>query len=226
MRRIGIALLAFASLGQAPAHKGGTVTGTVAAVEKGETVKSDELYVYLEMTKFRSQQGKDFSAQIVQKDTKFTPHIAVIPVGGTVFFPNLDSQEHNVFAPSVKANDFIGFDLGRYNTNKTGRHQRFLEAGEFDIYCDIHKEMWAKVKVVPSRYIVPVVDGKYTFTDVPPGTYTVVAWAPDSTEMKSAKPITVADGTTNVDLLKVRLGKHPGEHLRKDGTPYSAYPAK
>ena len=45
-----IIVLSIANLGQAPAVKGGTVTGTVVAVSKGKPIKTTELWVYLEST--------------------------------------------------------------------------------------------------------------------------------------------------------------------------------
>ena len=47
--------------------------------------------------------------------------------------------------------------LGRYGPNKKGRSHKFEDAEEFDIFCDIHPEMWAKVKSVDSAYIERVV---------------------------------------------------------------------
>lgn len=219
MRPLLIAL-AIANLGQAPALKGGAVSGTVIAVSKGRAIKVDELYVYLESTKKPVQPGEKVVARIEQKNTKFIPNVIVIPTGAKVFFPNRDNEEHNVFSPPVKKGGWIGFDLGRYNTDQTGKHRKFREPGEFDIYCDIHKDMWAKVKAVQTRHIVKVVDGKYAFADVPPGTYRAIAWAPDSLESKSQLIEVTANGTAKAESLNLQYVTRSRHHNRKDDKPY------
>ena len=217
-----VIFLAIANLGQAPAVKGGTVSGIVVAVAKGRPTTTDELYVYLEGAKPTGTHGK-VVVRIEQKNTRFMPGVVVIPTGGTVFFPNRDSEEHNVFSPAVKANGWIGFDLGRYNTDAVGKKRSFRQPGEFDIYCDIHKCMNAKVKVVPTRHIAKVAGGKYTFTDVPPGTYRAVAWTPNSNESKSQLFEVAVGGKVDIQALNVQLVKGTRHHTRIDGSAYTTY---
>jgi hypothetical protein len=125
----------------------------------------------------------------------------------------------------VKKNDYFGFDLGRYGPDKTGRHRKFFELGEFDIYCDIHKDMRSKVKVVPTRYFTRVVDGKFTLTGIAPGAYTLVAWAPDSRESRSSQPFEVkANETKEAESLNVQFATSTGGHRRVDGSEYGPYP--
>jgi plastocyanin len=223
-----IPLLAIANLGQAPAVKGGTVTGSVVAVSKGKPIKTTDVWVYLEgTTPPKSSLGDGVVAQIVQKKLEFEPKIVVIPKGAKVFFPNRDPDEHNVFSPEVRKNAYFGFDLGRYGTDKIGRHRKFFELCEFDIYCDIHMGMWAKVKVIPTRYFTRVVDGKFTLTDVAPGTYTLVAWAPDSLESRSSQAFEVKAGETKTaESLNVQYVAGARGHRRVDGSEYDPYPQR
>jgi plastocyanin len=160
--------------------------------------------------------GAGIKREIRQVGRDFVPHVLVVPVGAEVAFPNYASEEHNVFSPTDPP-----FDLGRYSTDKRGKTHRFEDTDEFDIFCDIHREMWAKVKVVDSAFIVKVTDGKFTFTDVPAGSYKVVAWTPNSAESKSEK-LTVTDGSA-VALsapLHLQVTLKTGCHDRQDGTPY------
>jgi len=216
-------VLAIANLGQAPAVKGGTVTGTVAAARGRDPVNNVEhLWVYLEGEGKppTSKLGKDVVERIAQKNLTFSPRVLLIPRGATVFFPNRDSVEHNVFSPEMKS--WIGFNLGRYNTDKVGKPKTFREYGEFDIFCDVHPEMSAAVKVVPSRYYTKVVDGTYTFTDVPPGVYRVVAWSPDSTETRSSQFAVEAGPTKPVQVQSMPFQHTPWDttHNRSDGSAY------
>jgi hypothetical protein len=92
----------------------------------------------------------------------------------------------------------------------------------------MHSDMMAKVKVVDSAFIARVEHGRFTFTNVPPGTYKVVAWTPDSPEVKSPQAVTVTAGAA-VELsasLDVQLVTRSGCHERKDGTPYPGPYAK
>jgi plastocyanin len=207
------------------AEPSGSISGKVVAVKDGKPVAQTDVYVYLEpvgrKAKKTDMPGKGVRKEIHQKAVKgtkvFEPHVVVIPVGGAVAFPNDDREEHNVFSPTDP-----GFDLGRYNTDKKGKSQTFEYADEFDIYCDIHPQMWAKVKVVSSAYIAPVVDGTFTFAGVPSGTYKVIAWTADSAEVKSDKVVVNDAAVTLANALHLQVTTRSGCHDRKDGTPYDA----
>lgn len=214
-----LALLLLLLLGAGPSAPAGTVMGTVVAVKGGKPVKPEYAYVYLQPV--RPPRGKPpgagMSFEIHQKDKQFTPHVLVVPTGAVVSFPNEDKETHNVFSPNGPPDQF---DLGRKNPSERPSHT-FDDPGEVELYCDIHKEMWAKVKVVDTPYIVPVVDGKYTLANVAPGTYRVVAWAPSSTEVMSPEKVTVTAGqTTLVKELHLQLAPIRTVHVRKDGKPY------
>ena len=206
------------------APSNGAITGTVKFFEDGKQVTRPIVgYVYLLPARRRggSASPKPLTATIVQKDKKFTPDRLVIPVGSTVAFPNQEPRsrsdnDHNVFSPT----DPTPFDLSRYSSGET-RSRKFLDEGEFDIYCDIHVDMSAKVKVVETDRITVVTNGTFKLTDVPAGTYKVVAWAPDSAESKETITV-VAGDTTRVPQLNVQVGR-PKPHLRKDGSAYPIY---
>ena len=152
-----------------------------------------------------------------KKSRTFEPKVLVVPVGATVAFPNKDTEDHNVFTPE-RIRDPL-WDSGRYGPKKTNA-RRFREAQEYAVYCDLHKEMSATIKVVPSRHFAHVVDGKFSIANVPPGRYKVVAWAPGSAEVKSDVIEVKADATTPVPALNVHWGALNTVHLRIDGTQY------
>ena len=202
---------------------GGRVTGRVALVKDGKPVPPTDVFVYVEETRPKRRKeplGHGRKGQISQKGEDFLPHALVVPVGTEVAFPNLDFKEHNVFSSSDPP-----FDLGRYNHDAKGKTRVFMDPGEMEIYCDIHQQMAARVKVVESAWIARVgTDGSFAISGVPAGTYVVVAWAPDSAVTKS-EPIVVTEGATLVaEELHVQLGSWKKNHLRKDGTPYPCPP--
>jgi plastocyanin len=178
------------------------------------------VFVYLEPIARRARgaalPGAGTKREIRQVGEQFVPRVLVVPVGAEVFFPNYENKEHNVFSPTEPI-----FDLGRYKTDKKGKSHKFEFADEFDIFCDIHSKMSAKVKAVDSAYIVPVVDGKFTFTNVPAGKYKVVAWVRESPEVKSGEVTVSAGATTTLDReLHLQVKMLSGCHKRKDGTDY------
>jgi len=219
MRRAALLLLLL--LGNAPAAPAGSITGTVVALQKGKRVACDASYVFVYLKPAKPKYGKapgvGQTFTIVQQNLQFDPHVLVVPRGATVQFPNKDTSEtHNVFWPTEPH-----ADLGRRTASDPVQTHAFEDEREFSIYCDIHQKMWAKVKVVDTPYIAKVDhDGHYTFGNVAPGTYQVVAWAPSSEEVLSEK-LTVTDGrTVTARELHLQLKPIDTAHMRKGGKPY------
>jgi plastocyanin len=107
-----------------------------------------------------------------QRNETFVPHVLAIVAGTTVDFPNSDRTYHNVFSLSKTKT----FDLGRYAVGRS-KSVRFDRPGIVRVFCDIHSHMSAFILVFAHRYFsVSEPDGSYRLENVPPGTYTVVAW--------------------------------------------------
>jgi hypothetical protein len=100
------------------------------------------------------------------------PHVLAITVGTTVDFPNNDQTFHNVFSLSKTR----PFDLGRYASGQS-KSVRFDQPGIVRVFCDIHSHMSAFILIFAHRFFaVTDEEGRYRIDDVPPGTYTAVAW--------------------------------------------------
>jgi plastocyanin len=218
-----VALLALPLLA-APASDAthvGAITGRVLVFDHGKPAQRDDVWVYLEAVPHaRARATANAPIQeIRQTGCQFSPHVLVVPVGTTVAFPNYDHEEHNVFSPTDPPG---GFDLGRYNTDHKGKLHEFDDAGEMEIYCDIHKQMWARVKVVESSIRKTVdADGRFTLSDVPAGTYKLHVWSYDSAEV--IDKVVVPDGeTVPTSDQHLQLGDSK-LHTRKDGTSYPQY---
>ena len=212
-------LLLGAGAGPAPATTGGQITGRVAIVEKGKPATRDDVWVYLEDLDRHHHKPRTKPSQqtITQKDRKFTPQVLVVPVGTVIAFPNADHEEHNVFSPTEPT-----FDLGHYN-NGAGRTQKFDDAGEMAIYCDVHQEMWARVKVVESAWISKVnSSGQFSIANVPAGSYKLHVWTYDSAEVIDKVEITDG-GVATTSNLNLQLGEHKQSHVDKDGQSYSTH---
>ncbi len=129
-----------------------------------------------------------------QKSETFVPHVLPIVVGTTVDFPNNDHTYHNVFSLSKTKS----FDLGRYAAGRS-KSVRFDRPGIVRVFCDIHSHMSAFIIVFAHRYFsLSDSDGLYRLENVPPGTYTVVAWN-ESAPLESRR-VVVPDAGGEVEV--------------------------
>ena len=109
---------------------------------------------------------------IAQRGESFLPRVTAITRGSTVEFPNFDPYFHNVFSLSRGAT----FDLGRFRQGDR-RERTFGRAGVVKVFCHIHSEMSATIRVFDHElFTVPGTDGAFAIDAVPPGTYQLSAW--------------------------------------------------
>ena len=199
----------------------GTISGHVDAVSGGKPAAAPEggLWVWLVDKNHREHQ-KPVARAIQQKNTSFEPHVLVVMKGTEIDFPNKDNELHNVFSPDPY------FDLDRVGPGKGKTHKFDAAGAEVEVYCDIHKCMWARVKIVDvlrPEYIQQVdAKGNYKFDNLQPGTYEVYAWAVASKEVASGPLVIRAKDPEAITAkdLHVQLGKLDGKHLNKLGQPY------
>ncbi len=115
---------------------------------------------------------KPMRAQIAQKDEQFVPHVVAVTTGSTVEFPNEDPFFHNVFSLSGPAT----FDLGRYPSGSS-RSRLFNKPGLVKVYCHLHSQMSAVVRVFNHPWFtIPDDAGAFGIDGVPAGEHTLVAW--------------------------------------------------
>jgi plastocyanin len=190
------------------------VTGRVTVMKDGAP-KGDRsgVVVYVEGAKATAPATRP---RIMQKEQQFVPHLTVIEKGVTIDFPNQDKIFHNVFSVS----DAAKFDLGLYKSGES-KSVTFKRAGVVDVYCNIHPNMIAKVKIVDGPYAVTAADGSFAIADVPPGTYPIVAWQAAGPEWRGE--VKVEAGQAAQVAIELVEGKAETGHQRKDGTPYGRY---
>lgn len=214
MRRV-VHLVVFLSLaaGLAPPSAAGTLRGRVEMVEKkGKKTKDlSEVVVWVEGPDVKPQPSK---ATMTMKDKRFEPRLVVVPVGGSVAFPNMDPILHNAFSVTGKNK----FDLELYKKPKS-RSQVFKYPGIVRVYCNIHPQMSAYVVVRDNPFWAQASgEGRFSIADVPPGTWKVKAW--HSKARTVTKTVTVpATGTLDValtlDASRYRRVPHRNKHGKK-----------
>lgn len=128
---------------------------------------------------------------MVQQDTAFTPSALVVPVGGTVEFPNADPFFHNVFSYSSTQR----FDLGRYPQGES-KSVTFDETGVVSVFCEVHDKMRGVIIVTENPYHAVVgEDGSFRIEGIPPGEHRVAFWSADHRPVEET--VTVRGGETS-----------------------------
>lgn len=115
---------------------------------------------------------------LAQQNQSFVPRVLAVAVGTAVDFPNLDPIYHNVFSLSPPRH----FDLGKYPRGHF-KTVVFDRPGLVNVYCDIHSNMEAFVRVLPNHVFArPAADGSFALPELPAGRYLLHAWHPDLAE--------------------------------------------
>lgn len=109
-----------------------------------------------------------------QQNIAFDPEVLIVPVGGTVSFPNLDRVRHQVYSFS-RGNRF---ELPLYSRGEAPAHT-FSAAGVAALGCNIHDEMLAWIKVVDTPWAAKTdASGDLTLRGAPAGAATLKVWHP------------------------------------------------
>jgi plastocyanin len=140
--------------------------------------------------------GGTARATMSQTSETFVPHVLAVRVGTVVDFPNNDTIYHNVFSLSKTKR----FDLGRYAKGQS-KSVRFDEPGIVRVFCEIHSHMHASILVFAHRFFSVTDDqGRYRIDQVPPGTYTLVAWYEGVVRQTRSLRVPEDGGTIDVDF--------------------------
>jgi plastocyanin len=110
-----------------------------------------------------------------QKGCQYHPHVGAVMVGQPLEIKNSDNTLHNVHAmPNVNSQFNEGQPVQGMTSDKKFEKP---EITPFKVKCDVHgwmKSWWA---VMPHPYYaVSQMNGQFTIPNLPPGTYTLVAW--------------------------------------------------
>ena len=109
---------------------------------------------------------------IRQKGVTFIPRVMPIMAGTIIEWPNQDDIYHNVFSISEAKQ----FDLELYKSPEIKRVP-FDKPGRVDVFCSIHTTMNCIVLVLENPWFaLSDANGRYSITNVPPGTYKLKAW--------------------------------------------------
>lgn len=152
---------------------------------------------------------------MTQRNKQFDPRLVVVTLGSTVEFPNEDLLFHNVFSLTEGST----FDLGLYRAGDS-KSVTFERAGIVDVYCNIHRDMWAQILVLDNPfYTATATDGTFQLLGVPAGEYQAAAWSRGSTEVVRQRVVLAPGRETQIEL-GLRRGATSRPHNNKQGQPY------
>jgi plastocyanin len=199
--------------------QGGTITGRVELVDKGGRKATDlsDVVVYVDGARVKPKPATaTATATMIMKGKSFNPHVVVVPVGGTVQFPNEDPIFHNAFSVSGDNR----FDMELYKRPKVGSFT-FQHPGIVKVYCNIHPQMSAVVVVRDNPlFTKAAVDGSFTIENVPAGKYVVKAWHERGGDAGSEVTVTET-GTTQARFTLDGSTYKSVPHKNKFGKDYS-----
>lgn len=112
-------------------------------------------------------------ALLDQVNCQYVPHVVAVQVNQPLCIRSSDATLHNVhYSPDHNASQNFGMTAaGQEKTVSFGRPE-FVR-----VKCDVHPWMSGYVAVLESPFFaVTGDDGSYRIKDIPPGTYTLVAW--------------------------------------------------
>jgi hypothetical protein len=150
------------------------------------------------------QKGKPFEKpakppEIVNHNCTFVPHVQTIPVGSVVIV-NSDPVMHNTHGFLEKQTVFnVALPMKGQRVEK-----KATKPGMMRVECDTHGWMLGWVFAVENPYhAVTAQDGTFKIADVPPGSYTLVAWQEYTGPNELQVTVKPKEATTaNVELKK------------------------
>ncbi|GLH73511.1 hypothetical protein GETHLI_20130 [Geothrix limicola] len=148
---------------------------------------------------------------------QFIPRVALATPGTEVAFPNLDHILHNVFSVTQGNR----FDTGHYKPGDAPK-VRVVNPGLVKLYCNVHHQMNAFLWVVTTPF-AQLLDGRtgLAFDQVPPGTYRLRLWHPESGEKTWTVKIGsgLTQGAWDLDASRPPLEPHKNKFGRDYAPP-------
>jgi len=173
----------------ATAVPAGTKGKLVGVVTSTPTQAAQNAVIYLE----NAPVEQVVDAKIDDVKMNFLPYVTVVTVGGTLTYVNKQPFPDSIFSTSNEK-----WDLGMIEAGGV-RKRKFEKAGAYNLLCHLHPNQLGFIIVSPTSYFAKAdKQGHFELSNVPAGTYEVVAWAP---RVKlERKTVSVAAGDTTVDF--------------------------
>ena len=112
--------------------------------------------------------------ELDQKGCQYTPHVLAVQVGAPLNVVNSDQTTHNIHPVPMNNREWNQSQPpGAAPLNETFAREEIA----IPVKCNVHPWMKSYIAVVGNPYFqVTGADGSFSLKNVPPGTYTLVAW--------------------------------------------------
>lgn len=171
-----------------PCHAGALPLRDETVVVDGDS-HLQNVIVYLENPPAAAPAANLTLASLDQINCQFVPHVVALRTGQTLHVSTSDPTLHNVHGLCT-VNDAFNFALIAAGQSKD---LMFSQPERFPVRCDVHPWMKAYVQVFEHPYFaVTAKDGTFEIRNVPPGSYTLVAWQERYGQMRL--PVKISDG--------------------------------
>ena len=169
-----------------------------------------EVLVYLRNVNYKGGVPKK-SVVLNQKGCVYMPHVFGMMRGQTLLIKNSDATLHNIHS-MPKLNKEFNFAMPKVVKEKAIKIAKPEHA--MYIKCDVHPWMKSYISIFNHPYFSVTDDtGHYQIDNIPPGTYTVIAWQEkfknkETKEWKTLNAtVTIGDGDTGQDFTFVKEAK-------------------
>ena len=139
------------------------------------------------------------AAQLDQNGCHYAPHVMGVQVNQKISITNSDATQHNIH-PTPKLNQ----EWNQTQSAGQGPIEKSFARAEVLIPVKCNQHPWMKAYIGVMRhplFAVSAETGAYEIKNVPPGTYTVVAWREGQQPEEKPMQVTVtANGTAKADF--------------------------
>ncbi len=140
---------------------------------------------------FRAALGSRFILD--QKGCAYRPHVLLVPVDSMLQILNSDGILHNIHTFST-VNPPVNVAQPRF---KKQLNMVFHQPEKISVKCDVHGWMSAWIVAVDQPYYaITDREGRFTLSQIPPGTYTVTCWQERLGEQTAQVTITTGGSAT------------------------------
>ncbi len=137
-------------------------------------------------------------AIVDQKGCMYAPHVSGVVAGQEVKILNSDPTIHNIHG-LPKVNKEFNFGMPKTVKEKTISFDKAEDV--FVVKCDVHPWMKSYIQVFNHPFFaVSSSDGSFKISDIPPGTYNIVAWQEKFSPKYGTLEETVTIGKESTEL--------------------------
>jgi plastocyanin len=134
-----------------------------------------------------------------QKGCQYTPHVVAVQAGAPLNVLNSDQTTHNIHPVPANNREWNQSQPpGAAPLNETFAREEIA----VPVKCNVHPWMKSYIAVLSNPYFqVTGADGMFSLKNVPPGTYTVVAWHESLGPMEQSVTVAASEAKGDIHIM-------------------------